>query len=236
MSDEKARGLDFTHKRLSPSDEGLPPPAAEGDRRSPGRPLATIWTRPRETIRRILESDPSYLVIPLSLAAGVAKVLDAASWRHDGGRLQMPTILAMAMIFGPLTGVFGLYLAGWLLSWSGRVLGGVAEPEATRAALAWSLVPTVASLTVSAVQLAFLGDAMFRNSPGPAAGTGRFLLATWAIHIFLGVWSLLLLLIGLSEAHRISMARALGAFLLAGFVLLIASIVVNFGFLLSRLV
>src|SRR3954454_13583425 len=163
--------LDQFMATFDPPDELNPysPPAAGLDREDVGptktqgidlsveNPFLTVWTRPRATIRAIVDIDPTYRVIPLAMAAGVVQALDRAAQRNAGDKLPLAGILVMAFALGPIFGVAVLYIGTALLSWSGRMLGGRAESEEVRAALAWGQVPALASIPIWLIQLGLIG-------------------------------------------------------------------------------
>lgn len=201
-----------------PAHEDFDAPPEKGDGFAPGgSPLVEVWTRPRATMRRILKTDPTYLVIPLACAWGLLQSLDRAVARDLGDRISTPALLGIAAIFGPLGGVLGIYLFGWLWSWAGRKLGGVGDPTAVRAAIAWGQTPAVPGIAIRLVQLAAVGPELFRKStPNMDASPGlrSFFLGTLVVLIVLGVWSFFMSLKCIGEAHRFSAWRALGAVIL----------------------
>ena len=160
-------------------------------------PFLTIWTRPRATIRAIVDKNPSYLVVPLAMAGGVVQALDRAAQRNAGDKLPLAGILVMAFALGPIFGVAVLYIGTAMLSWSGTMLGGRAESEEVRAALAWGQVPALASIPIWLIQLGLVGREMFTSdTPTLAANPvlGLALMATGLIEITLGIWCFVVML------------------------------------------
>lgn len=67
----------------------------------------------------------------------------------DGATYLLNWQLALGLVLlGILVGIAWLYLAGLLLSWIGRLLGGLAPALHLRAAFAWSSVPTILGFIV----------------------------------------------------------------------------------------
>ncbi len=187
-------------------------------------PFLTIWTKPRATIRAIVDIDPTYRVIPLAMAAGVVQALDRAAQRNAGDKLPLAGILVTAITLGPISGVVGLYIGGALLGWSGRLLGGRAESEKVRAALAWGQVPLLGSIPIWLVQLGLVGREMFTSeTPTLTANPvlGLALMATGLIEILLGIWCFVTMLKCLGEVHEFSAWRALGSILLVVIVIVV---------------
>ena len=107
----------------------------------------TIWTAPRATIRRIVDTDPTRNVIALA-AVGPAINALAGQWSKAlGNNANLPVLWPIWVgghrrVLGGL-GVLSLFILGAVLKWSGSLLGGVANRVEVRAALAWPQVPLI---------------------------------------------------------------------------------------------
>jgi hypothetical protein len=180
-------------------------------------PFVTIWTRPRATIRGIVDTNPRLHVIPIAVVAGIIQDLDRASIRNAGDRLPLSTILTQAIGLGPIRGLVGLYVGAWLLALTGRWLNGRATAERIRAAVAWSFVPTLATIPIWIIQLGVLGREMFTTETptldaNPALAL-RFTMIGVA-EIVLAIWSIVIFLKCVGEVQGFSAWRALGSVLL----------------------
>jgi hypothetical protein len=182
-------------------------------------PWLAIWTRPRATIRQRVERDPEAWVLALFAVAGVGHLLSDASARSLGDRVDLPTLLVMALLIGPLFGILGAYVGGWLLRWSGRLLGGAARPVEIRAAIAWSGVPYVASMLLWIPELLLFGDELFTEAT-PRLDTAPelqgLLLAFVAVELTAALWAFVAFLKCLGEVQGFSAWRALLNLLLPG--------------------
>lgn len=186
-----------------------------------------MWTRPRATTRHLVAHRPAYGVLTLAALAGVGRALDRASDRNLGDAMSVPAIVGTAVVTGPIAGILGLYLIGWLTSVTGRWIGGHAGPPELRTALAWGSLPTVAGLLLWIPALALLGRDMFTETPAAIIEQpilGLMLLPLVVIWIGLGIWSLVLVLHAVGEVQGFSAWKALGNLALA-LVLILAAIV-----------
>jgi hypothetical protein len=77
-------------------------------------PWLTIWTRPRATMREILDTDPERMVVALAMLGGFSKSLDKASLRNVGEFFSVPVIILIAAIAGSIGGLIWLYAVGGL--------------------------------------------------------------------------------------------------------------------------
>lgn len=186
-------------------------------------PWTSIWTRPRATIRQIVDTDPKYMVIPLAILGGIVQAFDNASTRNLGDELPLGGVIVAALIGGPIGGLISLYLAGWMLRVTGGWLGGKANAERVRAAVAWGQVPAIATLPIIGVQIALFGIEMFTEfTPNLDANDQMLfvLLGTGIVEMILGVWAIVAVIKCVAEVHEFSTWRALGAMFLAFLVLL----------------
>jgi hypothetical protein len=186
--------------------------ATEGLDPSVHNPFFTIWTRPRATIRGIVDTDPTLHVTGLAVLAGIVRSLDNAARRNAGNNLPLAALMVASLIGGTIGGLLGLYLGGWLFRHAGKWFGGRADSEEVRAAIAWSAVPVVTTLPIGLFQVFFFGKDLFTKD-GPkisfSDSSGIVLLATGLIQLILSVWTIVLFLRCLGEVHRFSAWKAL---------------------------
>lgn len=194
--------------------------------RVPLSSFVTIWTGPRATIREIIERDPERYVLGLA-ALGPALVAIESAWAkelnaHTIASAVWPLEVALIAIIAGGFGIALLYFNGWVLSWTGGLIGGEASPLEVRAALAWSRIPgiTAAIINIAVLLTGLTTPPVFSGGEiGPVtasfAGLGLLNLA-------LDVWSFVLLLACLGEVHRFSAWRALGAILIEAVLFIVA--------------
>ncbi len=186
---------------------------------SKGNPFETIWTRPRETVRRIISENPDQHVYLLACLAGVGETLDRASMRNAGDHLPLGVILAIACIFGPLGGLIMLWISSHLIRWTGLWIGGTAVREHVRTALAWSSVPTVFALVFWIPELLLFGRELFTSeTPRLEAHPALWFpfLALMMAELVFSIWSIVLLCHTVAEVQGFRSAwRGLGNVCLA---------------------
>ena len=203
-------------------------------------PFLTIWIHPRSTIRSIVDSDPTRLVLVLGALSGVARFLDTAVGRSLGDVLPVGTILLLLLTVAPVLGILGLFIGGWIIRLTGSWLGGVANSTQVRAALAWGSIPQIATvLFVSLPIVLSFGneafttatprtDSLAASSPIYAVLFGVVGFLMLAAGIVFGLWSLVVLLKCVGEVHRFSALRALLAILLPAFILVFLALFIVF--------
>lgn len=193
-------------------------------------PWSSMWIRPRETVRHLVETDPKRMVLVLAALAGVCQLLNRASIRNLGDTLSTPLILLSALVLGPPFGIVALYIGGALIAWTGKWIGGSAPSSHIRTALAWANVPIAATLVVWIVDLALLGHDNFTTAKPrlqASPGLSFLLMASGVVSVVLGIWAIVLMLKGVGEVQGFSAWKALGNVLLAGLVLVVPVIVLG---------
>jgi uncharacterized membrane protein YidH (DUF202 family) len=200
-------------------------------------PFLTIWTRPRATIRGIVDTNPFLHVVPLAMAGGVVQAIDRAIQRNAGDAFSLPAIIALAVFLGPIGGLIGLFVGGWFTRTAGRWLGGHATPEQVRAAIAWSFIPVLATIPILIIQIGFFGRDLFTQS-NVTVDSDRFLavvlMVTGVLEAVLGIWSFVILLKCVGEVQGFSAWKALGSLILIGLVIFVPIMLLVILFLASR--
>ncbi len=194
-------------------------------------PYLTIWTEPRATIRRIVETDPDRNVIALAAISPALAVLEREWMRalEEPMGVLWPIRVVFAVVIVALFGVAFLYIEAIPLTWAARALGGIGAARETRTAIAWGKIPAITASAASIVAL--LSGAMAPPEIG-INGLPKMTPPTFefgGMHTVLGIWGFVIVLKGIGEVHQISAWRALLAELivLVAFVLVIGAILLG---------
>ena len=143
--------------------------------------------------------------------------------------IAIPVIL----IFGIGFGIVAFWAVAWLFYRFGMILGGKGSFQKIRTAYAWGYPPCIASLLFDGLGdipewvRTFSGAALMKVASEPMAGWQILL---QIISIGFAIWSLVLCVINISEAHRFSAARSVGLMFLItfgiAFVIIVPAIIV----------
>jgi len=192
-------------------------------------PFFSIWTEPRATIRRIVDSDPTRHVLALA-AAGPGLTSLLGQWSAVMNGTANPSVLwplwvAFNVAFQAGLGIIFLYINGAILKWSGGLLGGTASRVEMRAALGWSQVPAIVAIIVLLLAL-FAGVPMPNVLPGGRLQIDPEFYKVMVVAGVLGIWGFFISLKCIGEVHRFSAWRAFGASLIPA---LVAVVVIGLG-------
>ncbi len=194
-------------------------------------PWLSMWVKPRATIQQVIETDPTRWVLLLVALNGVFDVFDRAMAKNMGNQLDWTSILLLAIITGPLFGVIGLYLFGWLIGWTGRWIGGKGTHENIRAAIAWATIPTIWALALWTPMLGIFGQDMFVSPTNLSSNDPNLLYNFWIFGIvlfFAEITSFIILFQALGQVQGFSAWRAFGNVVLAGLIAFIPLMVIIF--------
>jgi hypothetical protein len=188
-------------------------------------PFFTIWTEPRATIRRIVDTDPTRYVIALA-AVGPGLNALVGQWSKalsNNANLSVlwPLWVAGAVVIQAALGVVLLYVTGLLFRWSGSLLGGVASAVEVRAALAWSQIPTIVA-EVILLALVLIGVPVPVPTPGALPHIDPASYKVQLVEVVFGLWGLVISLKCVGEVHRFSAWRALVAILIPPLLVVLA--------------
>lgn len=186
-------------------------------------PWLYIWIRPRETIRQIIDAHPSYMVIPLGIMTGFTQAIDRMMGRNYGDDIPWYMLILMAIFLGGIGGIANLYIGGAILRWVGSKLGGVANSEEVRAAIAWSSVPQIIILGLLLIFILIFREESFTSQTPRMDALAEQNLAVALLFILsaipflaliaiMGIWNLLLLSKTLGEVHGFSAWRGLATY------------------------
>ncbi len=113
---------------------------------SGGRASWRAWLSPRRRFRARLERAPRRWVLFIVGVEGLVAPMLNLSEKRDSIFSEGfgPAVLLVVLAILPATAVLTMLVHGRLLHWTGRLLGGTAQPHEIHAAFAWSQAPFVA--------------------------------------------------------------------------------------------
>ena len=118
------------------------------------RDFVTILYRPRETMRRILDSGADRWAVQIIVLAFFCSQVNDPDLRNVNGVFPWMTplgpaaITLLGMIFMAAIFVLLLFAVSWPVTFVGRLLGGTGPNADVRAAIAWGWVPMIWSVFV----------------------------------------------------------------------------------------
>ena len=193
----------------------------------------SIWIKPRETVRYAIDNKTMKFAVILALIAGVFDTLDGAVQNNLGDTMSITMIFVFAILLGPVLGVIGWWIAAVIAKIVGRWFGGTGTFADLKMAFAMSYIPIILGGVLWIPDLLILGKVLFVENFDISVGPLIWLFISGFISIVLGVWSFIITVKAIAEAHKFSAWRGLWTVLIPSvliiFVLLI--IILPFFFL-----
>ena len=195
-------------------------------------PLIRIWSDPRGTISDLTKSRPLYLFYPLAVIYGIVWNLNKIFQRgiNPSRGVGKYEILSINIVVGAIFGIVSIFIASYLLSWIGRLFGGLASPKNIRTVLAWSAAPQIPLLFVILI-LAVVGpsDFLLRDGGGLFFAAGE---SPWVFGVLLyiglgtvvGILWCVINVVGLSEVQGFTIGKSVVSLLLVGLIVFGASL------------
>lgn len=184
-------------------------------------PWLSMWTRPRETIRRIVDENPGHSVNTLAALAGIGVAFEFAVRLRLGDSWSSSSILLFAIFAGPIVGLIRLYLGTLLIAWTGSWIGGRGNRVHIRASLAWSQIPAIWGLGIWAFGLLTIGSELFTTEkPGIEQNPGPIQFMASSMFV-VGVWSIVVACKAIGEVQGFSAWKGLANLLLAILVIIV---------------
>ena len=191
--------------------------------------LLKIWTKPREIFRFITENSIDKYSTTLLVLAGITRAFDRASQNNTGDTFPLFIIILFCVILGGLLGWISFYIYGALLSWTGKWLKGQGNTDSIVRMLAHAMIPSIVSLLFLIPQMVIMGNGIFQSTfnifeHGIVATIIFF--TTLLCEIVLGIWTVVLGVIGLSEVQKFSIGNSILNMILPVLVILIPIILI----------
>ncbi|WP_298635679.1 Yip1 family protein [uncultured Umboniibacter sp.] len=183
-------------------------------------PWLSLWTQPRATIRKLVDTDPSYMVIILAIAIGAIAGLQSVTELVVMGEV---TDNQMAMKIGGAIGgaiifVAVLYLTGWLYSVVSKWLGGNAPARNLRTVAAWGNIPSLVSGIIILICYTFVTKSTDMDA---------ITLLVSLVTVFFGIWQLVILCMMIGEVNEFSAWKGLGVIIITVLLILAVSLIVG---------
>lgn len=171
-----------------------------------------IWTSPRKVFRFIDTYRYSRHVTLLLVLGGIVRGFDRASQRNMGDTHSIEAIIGISVFGGALFGWISYYIYAALLSFSGKWLKGKGSTKSLVRMLAYASVPAIAGLILLIPQIAVYGNEVFKADGDTYSGgivSNILFYGSLVGQIALWLWSLVLIVIGLSEVQKFSIGKAI---------------------------
>lgn len=184
-------------------------------------PWMNIWVHPRKTIRRLVEYNTEFRLIPLCAIYGFQYLLRVIQYLSLGKDLSLTFMILLAFIFSVPVGYVLFNIQSAFCLWMGKLMKGKGHFKEIRAAIYWpSSVPMIVTCLIWIVLMTFHGNNLFVTGyETQLTGTEAIInMGLGMIQLVVGIWGFIILLHALGEVQKFSAWMALLNLILAGLV------------------
>ena len=186
--------------------------------------LTKIWTAPRSIFKYINDSKYDKYTYIFLFLSGVSSAFDRANMKNLGDEMSLFAIIGLCTILGGLFGWINFYLYAALCSWTGKWLNGQGNTNSILRIISYAMLPLILSLILLIPQLLIFGNEIFKEA-GELYSDGwisKIIIYTFFLFdLLLGAWSIILLIIGISEVQKLSIGKSIINLLLPVSIILI---------------
>ncbi|NDD58972.1 MAG: hypothetical protein EBZ47_06975 [Chlamydiae bacterium] len=181
-------------------------------------PWKTMWTHPKSTVRAIVQYDARYRFLSLCVIYGLPSMLQMAQNMSLGLSYSLVGIVLGCLFLSLFAGMIGITATSALLYLTGKWLGGSASYLQIRCAVSWSNITNIISILIWAALITAFKGSLFTDLFETAAFTQKeslLLMGVFLTQTTMSIWSLVLLIQGVSEVQRFSSWKSLLALLMS---------------------
>ena len=183
-----------------------------------------IWTSPRPVFKYINENSYDKFMYALLVLAGITSVFDRASSKNMGDNMPLVAVIMVCIIAGSIFGWISYYIYAALMSWTGKWLNGKGNTGSLLRMFSYAMIPSIFSLILLIPRIAVFGNAIFQSDTdifGNGITAIIIFVFTLLIEIILGIWSLVLLVIGISEVQKLSIGKSILNLVMPAFIIIV---------------
>lgn len=172
--------------------------------------------------------------LPLLSLAAVASSLELAAATTIGEHMTLPVLLVITVTAGGLAGLIIFYLYATVMSWTGELFMGLGSTNSIVRVFAYSMVPMVFALILIIAKILVFGRDLFGEEMSLVEydrGLAAFYVIASSAELTLAIWSIYLIVVGVSQAQRMSIGKSALNVLISGLIIAFAVAVCTLPFL-----
>ena len=175
-------------------------------------PWLTMWTKPKSTIRSIVDYNPNFGLFILSAIYGFVSLVSSSQSFAIGEIINFYLVVLLCLVLAPIWGYIVFSISSFFVYFTGKWIKGQAKYKEIRAALAWSNIPMIGNLVLWIVLFIIFKQDILKNFPGSFAITNSHRAILFVIllcQLVLGIWVFILYVNSLAEVQRFSVGKAI---------------------------
>ena len=191
---------------------------------NPKNIISKIFFSPKEAFTFIVNYKYEKYVTLLLILSGIVKAFDKAISKNMGDHLPLWGVISCSILIGITFGWIVNFIYAAAISWTGKWLNGKGNTKSILNVLSYALLPSIFSLFLIILQILIYGNTIFQSSYEYLFFNLSDNLIHWTFYFFdlvLIIWSVILLVIGLSVVQKISIVKAILNLILPAFLIVL---------------
>lgn len=177
-------------------------------------PWLSMWTQPRATMRRILDTSSRKNILWLAIFIGALNLYGRALSNGFGELFGFWGTWLTVVLLSPIAGAFAVMIPSLLFTWIGKWFKGAGTYKDIETAVIWSSVPYLWTVLLIPLDFILYGTGLFDpNTTTISWEDGPLLfLLDWlnaALYEIAVIWAFVTQIICVSVAHRFSLWKGL---------------------------
>ena len=171
-----------------------------------------IWTSPRIVFKSINDKRYNKFITVLMILGGILSALNRAMNMNMGDRMNLMSVLIVCVIGGGIFGFLYFYIFAAMLSWTGKWLKGIGNTKSLLRMISYALIPSLIVLSLMIIRIVLFGNDEFKSTVDLFENGILYTIITLLsilVEIGIGVWTLVILIIGTSEVQKLSIGKAI---------------------------
>ncbi|WP_342504920.1 Yip1 family protein [Sporosarcina sp. FSL K6-2383] len=164
----------------------------------------SIWLEPRETVRYAIDHKTMKYALMLVLIASLFDVLNVMTQNNLDTTIPASGFIIWLIVLSPVLGLIGWWIGAGLATMVGTWFGGTGTFAELKMAYALSCIPVIIGGLIWIPDLLILGKSLFLEDISVSGWRLIWQFFSGFIGIVIGIWSFIITVMIVAEAHRIS--------------------------------
>lgn len=188
-------------------------------------PWLSIWTKPRQTIQQIVDTNPNNSVLFLAAMNGMVQILASFTILPYAVSWSIGEILLFSIVVGCFVGIILINLQSKVMLLTGGIFAGQASFREIRAAVSWAAVPNLWCVLFWIPRYMLLGEQAFHPlTPENIPSSDHVLMGLNILSLLqftLSIWTLIILSKCIAQVQKISAIQGFLNFLMSSFLIVL---------------
>lgn len=193
---------------------------------TPKNILSKIWLSPKESFKFIDNYKYDKHVILLLILSGIVRAFDKAISKNMGNDFSIWGVIIISILIGTTFGWIINYLYAATINLTGKLFNAKGSTQSILRVIAYAFVPSIISLFLLLLRILIYGNAVFQSHNKYFNGQfGEIIYYLfYFIDLILVIWTMVLFVIGVSVAQRISIGKAILNLILPAFLIILSAL------------